>query len=290
VDQREIVQYALSGLTLGAIYAVVALSLTIVYNATGVVNFAHGNFVSIAGLFAASLAVQQVPIPAIAMLAIVAAAVVAAAVYVTTVAPLPRATAFSSILVTLGVSIVLTNLAQIVWGTQAKALPPIMEGPPLEILGARITVQALWILGAAAGIMVALYLFFARTHAGQTMLATSENREGAALVGIDVPRVKLTAYILAGALAGTAGFLVTPVSSALYSTGLTFTLKGFAGAVLGGFGSPVGAVLGGLALGLLEAFGGAFLSTGYQDLVALVVLVLILMFRPGGIVGTRVLE
>lgn len=290
MDLRDAIQYSLSGLTLGSIYAVVALSLTLVYNATGVVNFAQGNLVTIGGLVAASLALQQLPMVATAVLAVVATAVVAALVYGLTVAPIPRASTFSSILVTLGVGIVLSNLSQIIWGTQAKALPPISQGPPLDILGARITLQAIWIMGAVALIMVVLYLFFARTRAGQMMLATAENREGAALVGINVPLIKLAAYVLAGVLAGAAGFLVTPVSSAIYSTALTFTLKGFAASVLGGFGSPMGAVVGGLTLGLLEAFGGAFLSTGYQDVVALLVLVLILMFRPGGMVGTRVLE
>jgi branched-chain amino acid transport system permease protein len=290
MELRDVIQYALSGLTLGSIYAVVALSLTLIYNATGVVNFAQGNLVTIAGLVAASLALEHVAMPVVALVAVVATASIAAGVYGLTVAPIPRASTFSSILVTLGVGIVLSNLSQIMWGTEAMQLPPITPAPPLDVMGARITIQAVWIIAAVWVLMIALYLFFGRSRAGQMMLATAENREGASLIGINVPLVKLCAFVLAGVLAGVAGVLVTPLTSALYSTGLTFTLKGFAGAVLGGFGSPQGAVMGGITLGLLEAFGGAFLSTGYQDVVALVVLVAVLMFRPGGIVGTRVLE
>lgn len=290
MEPRDLIQYTVSGLTLGSIYAVVALSLTLIYNATGVVNFAQGNIVVVAGLIAASLATDAVPMPAVAVAAVLSTAALSGAIYSLTVAPIPRASTFTSILVTLGVGIVLTDLSQIIWGTQAQALDPITPGQPIDILGARVTLQALWIVGAGAIIMIGLYLFFSRTRPGQMMLATAENREGASLVGINVPLVKLAAWLLAGALAGVAGFLVTPVTSALYSTGLTFTLKGFAASVLGGFGSPLGAVVGGLVLGLLEAYGGAFLSTGYQDVVALVALILVLMFRPGGIFQTRVLE
>jgi branched-chain amino acid transport system permease protein len=290
MDERAIIQYALSGLTLGSIYAVVALSLTLVYNATGVVNFAQGNLVTVGGLVSASLAARLVPMPFIAVVAVLSATAIAAIIYRLTVAPIPRASTFTSILVTLGVAIVLTNLSQIVWGTQAKGLSPITPGAPIDIFGARITVQAVWVIAAVFASMVVLFAFFTRTSAGQRMLAVAEDREGAALIGINVPLVKLVAYLLAGAFAGAAGFLVTPLTSALYSTGLTYTLKGFSAAVLGGFGSATGAVVGGLTLGLLEAFGGAFLTTGYQDLVALVILVLVLMFRPGGILGTRVLE
>lgn len=286
---RDLVQYAVSGLTLGSIYAMIALSLTIIYNTTGVVNFAQGQFVMVAGLIAATLFGHGWPMFAIALCTIACTAVLAAVVYVVTVAPIPRATMFANILVTLGIGIVLTNIAQLAWGTEAKVLDPITKGPAMHLFGATITRQTLWIIGVTACLMVALYLFFRHTRAGQKMLACAETREGASLVGINISLVKITAYVLAGALAGIAGFLITPVTSALFSTGITFTLKGFAAAALGGFGSPVGAIIGGLSLGLLESYGGALFSTGYQDLISLVALVLILMLRPGGIVGTRVL-
>lgn len=285
----DVVQYAASGLTLGSIYALIALSLTIIYNTTGVVNFAQGQFVMIAGLIAATLYEHSVPMYAIALCTIASTGLLGAVVYGATVAPIKRQTTFAGMLVSLGVAIVLTNIAQLSWGTEAKVLAPITDGPAFHLWGATITRQAIWIVVVTAVLMVLLFVFFHGTTPGQQMLACAETAEGAAIVGVNVSLVKIGAYILAGLLAGVAGFLITPTTSALFSTGITFTLTGFAAAALGGFGSPIGAVVGGVTLGLLESYGGAVFSTGYQDLIALVALVLVLMLRPGGMVGTRAL-
>ncbi len=286
----EALQFALSGITVGSVYAVVALGFTIVFNATGVVNFAQGEFVMLAGLLAVWLVALHIPLWAAAVGAVLIVAGVAAAIHALTVRPIERrAGHFTMIMVTLGVAIMLQVIAQLLFGTEAQALPSFTGDGAIRILTATITVQALWILGGAAVLMAGLYLFFSRTRAGQAMLATAENREAAGLVGIDTRRVSLYAYVLGCGLGALAGVLVTPMTAAVYTQGLVFTLKGFAAAALGGFGSPVGAVIGGLALGLLEAFSAGFVSSGYQDLIALVALIAILMFRPGGIVGTRTL-
>ena len=195
-----------------------------------------------------------------------------------------------AIAVTIGVSIVLQKCAQFIWGTDSYTLPAVGGPEPLHVAGATITPQALLILGASALLMLALYLFFKRTRAGQALMACADNREAAGLVGIDVRWVRCEAYVLGCLLGGLAGILVTPVSTMSNTAGLALTLKGFSASVLGGFGSAVGAVIGGLVLGLLEALSAGLLSSSYQNLIALVAVVLILMFRCGGILGTRALH
>jgi len=284
-------QFALTGVTVGSVYSIVALGFTIVFNASGVVNFAQGEFVMLAGLIAVQLVAFHVPLWGAATGAVLIVAALAAVVHTLTVRPIERTAGhFVMIMVTLGVAIVLRVLAQFAFGTEARALPSFSGDRAIHVAGATITPQALWILGASVLLMAALYVFFRFSRPGQAMFATSENREAASLVGIRTRTVSAQAYVLGCALAAVAGVLVTPITTALYTQGLLFTLKGFSAAALGGFGSAVGAVLGGLVLGLLEAFSAGFISSGYQDLIALVALIVILMFRPGGIVGTRTLQ
>lgn len=285
----EALQFALSGVTIGSVYAVVALGFTIVFRASGVVNFAQGQFVMLAGLLAVRLLALRIPLWAAAAGAVVIVAGTAAAVHALTVRPIERrAGHFTMIMVTLGVAIILEVLAEVIFGTEAQALPAFSDGT-VRVFTATMPRQALWILAGVTVLMAGLYVFFTRTRAGQAMLATADNREAAGLVGIDARRVSRQAYVLGCGLGALAGVLVTPMTAAVYTQGLVYTLKGFAAAALGGFGSPVGAVIGGLGLGLLEAFSAGFVSSGYQDLIALVALIGILMFRPGGIVGTQTL-
>jgi branched-chain amino acid transport system permease protein len=286
---QEILQFTLTGLTIGAIYAVVALSFTIVYNATGVVNFAQGEFVMLGGLFVCSFSAMHVPLPVAAVLAIVCTSLVALAVHVLTIGRMRGAGTFSIIMVTLGIAIVIRTVAQFVWGTESRALNTVASTTSLNIFGATTTLQALWILLAGVALVSVLFAFFKYTRQGQAMLACSENREAAALVGISVGRTGLAAFILGGALGALAGILVAPITTVSYGVGLYFTLKGFAAAVLGGFGNPVGAIAGGLLLGLLETYGAGFISSGYQDLISLLALVVVLILRPRGIAGSRIL-
>ncbi len=289
MDLQEALQLTFAGLTIGSIYAIVALSFTIVFNATGVANFAQGEFVMLGGLVVVTLISVGLPLAPAAALAVVLVAAGAGVIHTATIARVPRAEVFSLIMITLGIAIVIRTIAQLAWGTEARRVPAFTGGAPVTIGGATITAQALWVIGGSAVLMVALYLFFKRTRAGQAMLASSENREGAALVGIYVRRVRLVAFMLGGALGALAGILIAPITTALYSAGLALTLKGFAASVLGGFGSAVGAVVGGVLLGLLEAYGTGLFSSGYQDLIAFAVLVTILIIRPGGILGSRAL-
>lgn len=287
---QELLQFALTGITVGAIYAIVALSFTIVFNATGVVNFAQGEFVMLGGLFTVTFVQLHWPLALAAAAAIACAALVAWMVHTMTIGRARHSSVFSLIMVTLGIAIVVRVLAQFAFGTEPKALNTYASGISVNVLGATITLQAIWVILATVVLVAALYVFFKYTRAGQAMLACSENREAAALVGISTARISVMAFVLGGAFSALAGVLVSPITTANYNMGLLFTLKGFSAAVLGGFGSPVGAIVGGFALGILESYGAGLLSSGYQDAIALIVLVVILIVRPGGVVGSRALS
>lgn len=287
---QELVQFILAGLTVGTIYALVALGFTVTYNATGVVNFAQGEFVVLGGLLAVSLSSAGLPTIAAGAGAVLITGTVAAVVHTSTIARIPRATTFGVIMVTLGVAIVIRALALILWGSEARTLPAFSAGESIAVLGGTVAPQSAWIGGGTVVTMLAVYLFFTRTRWGDAMLATSDNREGASLVGVRTARVGLSAFVIGGMLAAIGGVLITPLTTMNYDLGLVFTIKGFTAAVLGGFGSPIGAVIGGIVLGLIEKIGAGYISTGYQDLISLGVLVLVLMVLPRGIVGSRALE
>jgi len=290
VSAADVLQFVLSGITMGSVYAIIALSFTIIFNATGVVNFAQGDFAMLAGLMAVSFIGFDLPILVAVIVAIAATGVVGGAIYALTVAPIPRAGHFTSIAVTLGLSIVLQKGAQFIWGTESHMLAPVSSRETLHFAGATITPQAIFILVTSALMMVLLYAYFKHTRAGQAVLACSENREAAGLVGIDVRWVRAEAYVLGCVLGALAGILVMPITTMSNTSGLVLTIKGFSAAVLGGFGSAAGAVIGGLVLGLLESLSAGLISSSYQNLIALLVVVLILMFRSGGLLGTRTLH
>ena len=189
------------------------------------------------------------------------------------------------IFLTVGLSIILRGVIKLVWGKNRMALPPLTPDVPVQILGASVLPQALWILGLTVVAIAVLTWFFHRTPLGLSMRAVASNPTAAAVVGIPAGRIRLTSYAIAGALGGLAGVLVTPITTLNYDVGVLLGLKGFAAAILGGFGSFPGAILGGLGLGLLESLSAGYLSSAYKDVVAFVVLLLVLCVRPKGLLG-----
>ena len=287
---EQAAQFALAGLTTGSIYALVALGFTLTYNSSGVVNFAQGEFVVLGGFLAATLHLLGVPLGLAALGAVLGTAAIAAVVHLLTLARVKKMDTFGLLMITVGTAITLRTLYLLIWGSEEKSLTPFSEGEAVHVLGGTMPPQALWVLGTIAIVMPVLYLFFTRTRAGDAMMAASDNREGAQIVGVRTGRVATWAFILGAALAAIGGVLITPITTVSFGLGLGLSVKGFTAAVLGGFGSPVGAVVGGLTLGLIEKFGAGYLSTGYQDFLSLSVLLIVLMLLPKGIVGSRALE
>ena len=283
-------QYLLSGLTTGAIYALVALGFAIIYNASHVINFAQGEFVMIGGMAAAAAFDAGLPLPLAVGVSIGAATLIGLALERLAVEPARGASVVTLIIITIGASILLRGLATIVWDKRIHALPAFSGEAPIAIGGATLLPQTLWVLGATVVTVAALWWFFNRTLTGSAILAVSHNRFAAQLMGISVRRVLLVSFGLSAALGALAGALIAPIAFTAWDVGVMLGLKGFAAAMLGGIGSGPGAIAGGLALGLIEALGAGYLSSAYKDVFAFVILLAALVFLPNGLAGRRAAE
>ena len=302
-----LLQQILNGLILGSLYALVALGYTMVYGILELINFAHGEIVMLGAMVSVTvlgvLAALGVPVP-LALLAALAGAVavcVATGVLVERVAyrPLRSAPRLAPLITAIGVSIVLQNLAMIVWGRQYLSFPPVLDIEIYEVAGATITNVQILIVAVAGMVMAGLLLLVQRTRLGRAMRATAQNREVAGLMGVDVNRVIAATFAVGSALAAVAGLLIAAYYGiAHYNMGFILGLKAFSAAVLGGIGNIPGALLGGLLLGVIESLGagyigdltGGFLGSHYQDIFAFFILILVLVFRPSGLLGERVAD
>ena len=283
----SLLQYLLAGLTIGAVYALVALGFSIIYNASQVINFAQGEFVMIGGMATVWLANAGWPLPAAIAAAVLLAALVGLALEKLAVEPARGAPVVTLIIITVGASILLRGLATLVWDKNVHPLKAFSGDTPIAFGGATLLPQSLWVLGATLVVVALLRWFFGGTLLGKALLATSHNRLAAQLCGINVRHVMLVAFGLSGALGGIAGILIAPITFTSWDVGVMLGLKGFAAAILGGMGSAPGAVLGGLVLGVTEAMGAGYLSSAYKDVIAFAVMLAVLMFLPGGLLGAR---
>ncbi|EHQ51607.1 MULTISPECIES: branched-chain amino acid ABC transporter permease [Ectothiorhodospira] len=286
----EFLQYLFSGVTIGATYALVALGFTLVYNASHVINFAQGEFLMIGGMSTVSLLAMGVPLPLAIAMAVALAAVLGVALHKLAIAPARKADVITLIIITIGASIFLRGLAQIIWGKEFHAMPSFSATESVNVLGAVMYTQSLWVLAVAGVLVLLLALFFTRTLMGKAILATSMNPGAARLMGIRTQFVLMLAFMLAAVLGAMAGIMVAPVTLTAYDIGIMLGLKGFVAAAIGGMGSGVGAVVGGLLLGIAEAMTAGYISSDYKDAVAFLLILLILFFMPRGLFGARVAE
>jgi branched-chain amino acid transport system permease protein len=286
----QFAQYLLAGITVGAIYALVALGFAIIYNASQVINFAQGEFVMIGGMATVWLAAAGLPLPAAIAGAVLLAAALGLALEKFAVEPARGASVVTLIIITIGASILLRGLATLAWDKKIHALRPFSGEAPIRIGGATLLPQSLWVIGVTLVIVLLLGWFFGRTLLGKALLATSHNRLAAQLAGINVRHVLLLSFGLSAALGAVAGILIAPITFTAWDVGVMLGLKGFAAAILGGMGSGPGAVAGGLALGILEAMGAGYVSSAYKDAIAFVIILAVLFFMPGGLLGKRSAE
>jgi branched-chain amino acid transport system permease protein len=284
VSSANLLQFLFSGLMVGAIYALVALGLNVVFNATGAVNFAQGEFSMLGGMLgAAMLSATGLPLALVFASTVVAVTAIGVGMERLIVRPVRHADVLNLIIVTIGASILIKGGVMVTLGKNAAGLPAFTGERPFRILGATFVPQALWILGVAAAIVVAVHFFFDRTLLGRAMRAVASDREAARLMGIDVGRVVMLSFALAAAVGAIGGLIVTPVTLTIYDAGTMLGLKGFAAAVTGGLGNTFGGIAGGLVLGLLEAFGGGLIGSEFKDVAAFVLLLLLLFLRPRGL-------
>ncbi len=286
----EFLQFMMSGLTVGAVYALVALGFTIIYNASDVVNFSQGEFVMLGGMVTVFGTAAGLPLPLAALAAILVAIAVGLLLHRLAIEPARGASPVVLIIITIGGAFVIRGVAQIVFDKQLHRLPGFSGEAPINFLGASILPQTFWVIGGAAVIVLLVTLFFERTMIGKAVLATASNRLAAKLVGINTAMIMALSFALSAAIGAIAGLLVTPITLTSYDVGTMLALKGFAAVVLGGLGSPAGAVAGGLILGLCEAFSAGYLSSTYKDAVAFLVMIGTLLVLPNGLFGTASAE
>jgi len=286
----EFLQFFFSGLTVGAVYALVALGFTLIYNASDIINFAQGEFVMLGGMTTVFLAAAGMPVPLAALVAIIATVAVGLALHRFAIEPARGASAVALIMITIGASIFLRGAAQVVFDKRFHSLPPLLGAEPIRVAGAAILPQSLVVLAGAAIIVVLLWWLLDRTLLGKAVIATSANRLAARLVGINTRSIVGFSFAVSAAIGAVAGILVTPITLTSYDVGTLLALKGFAAAMLGGIGSAVGAVAGGLILGMLEAFSAGYVSSKYKDAVAFLVILAVLFAMPNGLFGRGQIE
>ncbi|MBB6307158.1 branched-chain amino acid ABC transporter permease [Xanthobacter tagetidis] len=286
----ELLQFTFSGLTVGAVYASVALGFTLIYNASHVVNLAQGEFVMLGAMSTVFLAAAGLPLPVAMILAVLISMVAGLALHRFAIAPARGADPIALIIITIGASIFLRGLAQIVFDKRFHSLPPWFGAEPIVIGGAAVLPQSLVVLAGMLVVLVGLWLFMTRTLFGRAILAASNNPMAATLVGINVPVIVAATFLISSLLGAVVGILVTPITLTSYDAGTILALKGFAAVMLGGIGNPPGAVLGGLLLGLAESFGAGLISSQYKDAIAFVILLAVLLLRPRGLLGGAALE
>ena len=279
-------QYFLSGLTKGSIYAVVAIGFNLIYSATGVLNFAQGEFVMLGGMVAVTLA-QFVPLPVAVVGAVVVVCGVGCLLEVLFFRKLRRHSVLHLVIITIGLSIVMQEAALHLWDEKVRSLPYFTgnEVSSIRFLGAAISPQVLWVMGTVAVTVVLLHVFLKYTLHGRAMRACSSNPEAAMLAGINIPNMRTLSFGLSAALGALAGCVISPITMTHYEMGTPLAIKGFAAAILGGLGNPMAAVAGGLAVGVLEAVAVSRLPAAYNDVAAFAVLLLVLFVRPHGLFG-----
>lgn len=280
-------QFFMSGLTVGAIYALVALGFTLVYNASNVINFAQGEFVMLGGMLAVVFTQAGLPMPLTMLLAIGLPAVVGVLMEKLTIEPVKNADIITLIIITLGASLIIRGLVQVTLGKGSHTIPAFSGDEPVHLLGATLPPQSLWVLGGTAVVVLVLWYFFTRTLSGKAMLATSYNRIASQLVGINTSWVLFMSFALSSAIGALGGILVTPITMTSFDVGIMLGLKGFVAAVLGGMGSGLGAVIGGLLVGLIESTASGYLSSAYKDAIPFVLILFILFFMPRGLLGGK---
>ena len=282
----QLPQFLVSAVTSGSIYALIALGFGIIHNATGIVNFAQGEFVMLGAMSMISLTrFFGIPILFAFPLAVL---IVMAVGWLLEVGPIRRARSHHIlilVMITVGASITMRETAMLIWGKTPRTLPSFSGEDPLVWGHAAILPQTLWILGLTLLVVVVLGFFFNKTLVGKAMRAVAENRRGAALIGIAVNRMTMLAFVLSGGIGAVAGIIITPITTMSYGAGVMLALKGFSAAILGGYGSMKGAVIGGLLLGTMESLGAGFISSAYKDAFAFLLLLLVLFVRPTGLFG-----
>jgi len=287
----QILQLFLSGITVGSIYAMVAIGFNIIYNVTNIMNFAQGEFVMLGGMFAIMFhEVFGINILISFFLSTVIVALIGVSAERLTIHPLKRPSLVTLILITIAISTILKGFAMVIWGKDAYPLEPLSKAEPIRIYGAALLPQIIWVVGITLSVIILLTYLFQFTILGKALRASAINRDAAELMGINVGAMITLSFALSAAIGSIAGIVITPITLMEYNRGAILGIKGFCASIFGGIGNFLGAIVAGFTIGILESFCVGFISSGYKDAFAFLIMILILFTRPGGLLGKYEVE
>ncbi|MEY9972090.1 branched-chain amino acid transport system permease protein [Lysinibacillus sp. RC46] len=279
----QMLQLLFSGLTIGAIYALIAVGFVIIYNVTGILNFAQGEFAMFGALISISLAKANLPLWLAIILSIVIVAAIGAVFERTAIHTARKSSMTTLIIITIGVSIAFRGIAILIWGTQAQTLPPFTDNTPIQFFEAVLLPQNLWAIGLSIVILIAMMYFYNYTFTGKSLTACVINPFAARLMGINPNKMSLFAVIVSAGVGALAGTVIAPISGASYDMGMMLGIKAFVAAVVGGLTNAPAAIAGAFLIGIIEAFTEGLWSSGLKDLVSFSLLLLILFVKPEGL-------
>ena len=281
-------QYLFAGVTYGIIYAIVAIGFNIIYNTTGIINFAQGEFVMLGGMISISL-LHIVPLPVAIFGAVLITMIVGALIEMVFIRWLDSPSVLRMIIITIGLSIIIREVALHIWGESIRALPYFYgnEITAVQLGSVRFSPQVLWVIGVCGVVVAGLSLFFVYTPLGREMRACSANRRAAILCGINTRNMVTFSFMLSAGIGALAGCVMSPITYTQYDIGTGLAIKGFTVAILGGLGNSMAAVAAGIILGILEAFSISVVPLAFQDAIAIALLLLILFIRPHGLFGSK---
>jgi len=282
-ELSQFVQLLFSGLTIGSIYALIAIGFVITYNVTGVLNFAQGEFAMLGALITISLVGTGLPLLAAIVLGILIVVLIGALFEKSAIYPARNASIATLIIITIGVSFALRGIAILIWGTQPMTLPPFTKNDPITIFNAVLLPQNLWAIGISLVSVFAMGYFFSKTYIGKAVTACVVNKFAARLMGINPEKMSLVSIALSAGLGALAGIIIAPISGASYNMGMMLGMKAFVAAVIGGLTNAPAAIVGAFLLGILESFTEGLWSSGLKDAVSFALLLLILFVKPNGL-------
>jgi len=287
----QIFQLLLSGITMGSIYALIAIGFNIIYNTTNILNFAQGEFVMLGGMcmimFHSSF---HINIFISFFLSIIAVTLIGIGVEKFTIHPIKNPSLVTLILITIAVSSILKALAMLTWGKDSYPLAPFSSDVPIRIGGAAILPQIIWIISISIVIVVLLIYLFRFTYFGKALLATAINKNAAEIMGIDIHKMINLSFALSAAIGAVAGGVITPITLMEYNRGAILGIKGFAVSIFGGVGNFLGSIVAGLIIGIAEAFCAGFISSGYKDALTFFIMIIVLFVKPEGLLGKNEVE
>ena len=283
----DFLQFSITGMTIGSIYAIVGLSFVLIYSVTKVINLAQGEFVMLGGMIMFSGVNAGLPYWASFLLTILIVMILGWVMERMIIRQAKGANAISLIILTIGASIFIRGVSSMIWGKDQVKIEPFTSNEPIGVAGAVVTPQSLWVLVIMFIIVGGLYFLMDRTIIGKAFQACSINPLAARLMGISPRKMSSFSFTLSATLGALAGLAIGPIMFPSYDMGVMLGIKGFSAAILGGLGSAPGAVLGGLIIGLLESFSAGYISSGLKDAIAFSVILALLLLRPSGLLGEK---